>query len=213
MIYKLYGDKRSGSATIELALAEIGVEFDVSDVSIEDDQQRGSAYAAINPQGKLPTLITPDGETLTESASILLTLTERHPQANLLPKPGSAERAHALRWLLFIATELYPVIEIIDYPRRFQPDGEAITEDRCEALRDQVRGIWKRRWRLVEEVAVGKPWFLASGFSLLDIYAGVISRWGQVKDWRAANLPRIEGMVTAMATRPAVAPIWQRHFG
>ena len=37
MIYKLYGDKRSGSATIELALAEIGVEFDVSDVSIDDD--------------------------------------------------------------------------------------------------------------------------------------------------------------------------------
>lgn len=213
MTYKLYGDKGSGSATIELALAEVGAKYDVFDVSLENDAQRGSDYASINAQRKLPTLITPMGETLTESAAILLTLAERYPQAKLLPEPGSRERAHALRWLLFIATELYPIIEIIDYPRRFQPDGDTISDDRCEEIRDHVREIWARRWLLVEEAAVGEPWFLAGCFSLLDIYAAVISRWGQTDDWRFANLPRVESIAAAIGIRPETASIWQRHFG
>ena len=213
MTYKLYGDKGSGSATVELALAEIGVECDICDVRIEHDAQRDSEYASINAQRKLPTLITPAGETLTESAAILLTLAERHPQANLLPEAGSPERAHALRWLLFIATEIYPIIEIIDYPRRFQPDGDEISEDRCQEIRDHVRTIWKRRWLLVEDAAAGNPWFLAGRFSLLDIYAAVISRWAQTSDWHLTNLPHVERMAAATAARPRTALVWRRHFG
>ncbi|MGB3624722.1 MAG: glutathione S-transferase N-terminal domain-containing protein, partial [Henriciella sp.] len=86
--YVLYGDKGSGSAAIELALAEAGAAFSLSDVLLETDSQRGRAYANVNPQRKLPTLITPEGETLTESAAILLYLADRYPDASLLPVNG-----------------------------------------------------------------------------------------------------------------------------
>jgi len=141
MSYILYGDLQSGSMTIELALAEIGAPYEVRDVSLEKDAQRDEAYKSINPQQKLPTLITPEGETLTESVAILITLCERFPDAGLLPAAGSAPRARALRWLLFVATELYPVVEINDYPERFSPDRDA-----APGIRETAREIWGTRF-------------------------------------------------------------------
>ncbi len=212
MAYRLFGDKGSGSAAIELALAEAGAEVELCDVPLDTDAQRAAEFAAVNPQRKLPALLTPDGELLTESAAILLLLAERYPAAGLLPT-APAERGQALRWLLYLATELYPVIEIVDYPSRFHPAGNQLSEAERESLRDHARAIWKRRWLLVEEAASGDPWFLASGFSVLDIYAAVLSRWGQVKSWRAQHLLKIERIVAGITLRPACTQIWRRHFG
>ncbi len=206
MSYTLYGDLCSGSATVELALAEIGARYQVQDLSLKAGAQRDDAYQAINPQRKLPTLLTPEGETLTESAAILLTLSERHPEAGLLPAPGSAARARALRWLLFVATELYPIVEIIDYPERFAADANAAPQ-----TRDTARKIWRERWLIVEHNIAGEPWLLAEGFSLTDIYIAVVSRWGQQQDWRPTHVPKVERLTTAVATRPKCAPVWQRH--
>jgi len=213
MTYILYGDKGSGSATTELALAIAGAHVTLRDVPLERNAQREAGYSSVNAQQKLPTLVTPDGETLTETAAILITLAERFPAAGFLPPPASAERARALRWLLFIATEIYPVVEMIDYPERFQPEGDATSDVRREAMRAHLRGIWKRRWLIVEQAVRGEPWFLATGFSAVDIYAAVVSRWAQTGDWRPAAIPRIEAIVAALAARPDCGPVWRRHFG
>lgn len=209
--YELYGDAGSGSATTELALAYIGVPVRLHERLLARNAQRAADYASVNPQRKLPTLVTPEGEILTESAAILLTLADRHPEAELLPA-DPVVRARALRWLLFMACELYPVIEIIDYPERFQPEADATPADRRERLREHARGIWRRRFSLVEDAAAGTPWFLDGGFSLLDPYAAVLSRWAQVDDWRADNLPRIDGIARSIAEHERLASTWRRHF-
>jgi len=206
MTYTLYGCRQSGSLTVELALAEIGVTYEVRDVDLEVEAQRDDAYAAVNPQRKIPALITPAGETLTESVAILLTLDERHPEASLLPPTGSAERAQALRSLLFVATEIYPVVEINDYPERFAP-----TADSAPALREVARTIWRERWLLVERRITGDPFLLASGFCLSDIYIAVVSRWAQQDTWRPAHVPKVERLTAAVAARPAAARVWSRH--
>lgn len=216
MTYILHGDTGSGSATVELALAEIGLPVVTRDYDLGHSKQRGSDYAALNPQQKLPTLEFDDGSggqwVMTESAAILLTLADRHPGAALLPT-DPVQRDHALRWLLFMATELYPVIEIVDYPERFQPEGERTPPARRKALQDHARGIWQRRWLLVEREASDSAWFLGEAFSLLDIYAAVLSRWGQMDDWRPRNLPRIDAIAGGISVRPSTASVWRRHFG
>ena len=188
-----------------MALAEIGAKYEVRDVDLEVVAQIDEGYAAINPQQKVPTLITPSGETLTESVAILLTLNERHPEAELLPK-DTTERAQALRWLMFIATEIYPVVEINDYPERFSP-----TKETAAAVRDVARSIWRKRWLLVEQAIAGTPYLLRSGFSLPDIYIAVVSRWAQQDRWRIESLPKVEGLTAEVATRPAIGPVWSRH--
>lgn len=206
MTYVLFGCRRSGSLTVELALAELGLSYEVRDVDLEREAQRDEAYAAINPQRKLPALITPSGETLTESVAILLTLDERHPDARLMPPPGSAERAQALRSLLFVATEIYPLVEINDYPERF-----AAAPDSAPAIQEVARALWRERWLLVERSIAGDPFLLGSGFCLSDIYIAVVSRWAQQDAWRPAHVPKVERLTAAVAARSTAAPVWNRH--
>ena len=207
MTYTLYGCRRSGSLAVELVLAEIGLEYEIVEIDLNLEAQRNSDYRKINPQRKLPTLITPAGETLTESAAILLTLDERHPESRLMPAIGSIDRAKALRTLLFVATELYPIVEINDYPQRFSPD-----EDSSYRVREIARNLWRNRWTIVEREIAGNPYFLKSGFCLTDIYIAVVSRWAQQEKWRPENIPKIEKLTANVASRPKTSVIWSRHM-
>jgi glutathione S-transferase len=205
MTYILYGELGSGAGIVECALGSLGVTYELRQVSLDAQQQRSEEYARLNPQRKLPTLITPDGETLTESAAILLVLDERHRTHGLFPAPGTPERAQALRWLLFLAAELYPLVEMNDYPERFAPAA-------ADGLRERVRQIWRERWLVIEAQIAGDPWLLEAGFCFTDVYLASLSRWAQQSAWRPSHIPRVERIAAAVASRPVLGPIWQRHF-
>jgi GST-like protein len=206
MTYVIYGARGSGSGIVEAACAELGVAYELRDLDARAGEHRGAAYAALNPQRKLPTLEV-DGEILTETVAIVLTLDERHRDAGLLPPPGSKARAQALRWMLFLATELYPIVEIIDHPERFSPSAEA-----TDAVRERAKELWHQRWRVVEANLAGSPYCVDSGFSATDLYITVLSRWDMQEAWRREHLPKVEALAAAVRTRPALAPVWARHF-
>jgi len=204
-MFTLYGDLGSGAFSAEAALAEAGAPYDFKLVSLERNEQRAPAFLAINPSGKMPALRLGEGQVVTESAAILLTLADHFPQAKLLPPQASSERAQAYRWLAFMAGEVYPIVEIVDYPERFVPGGDT------DAMRATARDRIRERLLIVERMIAG-PFFLASGFTLLDIYAAMFSRWSLEADWKLAHLPRLMALADAVSQRPAIAPVWQRHF-
>ena len=115
-------------------------------------------------------------------------------------------RAQAYRWLAFMAGEIYPIVEIVDYPERFVPAGEA-----AEALREVARARVRERILLIERALAG-PFLLEGGFSILDIYAAMFTRWSIGAAWRDANIPRLVALAKAVSERPAIAPVWARHF-
>lgn len=210
MSYTIFGDLRSGAFSAEAALAESGAPYEFHIVSLDRNEQREPKFLAVNPSGKVPALKLPEGEIVTESAAILLTVADHFPNARLLPPTAGAERAQAYRWLAFMASEIYPMVEISDYPERFVPQG-----DDAEALRARVKTRIHERLLIVER-NVAEPWLLASGFSILDIYAAMFTRWrGSVgKEWLDGdNIPRLTAIARALSLRPRTAPVWQRHFG
>lgn len=102
----LYFAPGASSMAIHIALHEVGAAFDARPLSFHRRQNRAPAYLAINPEGKVPTLLV-DGRPLTEVAAILFYLARRFPEAELLPEGAEAE-AQALSWLSFIASTLHP---------------------------------------------------------------------------------------------------------
>ena len=210
MPYILYGDKGSGAFCVEAALAEAGAAYEFKTVSLDKDEQKEPAYLAINPSGKIPALKLPGGEIVTESAGLLLTVADCHPEAKLLPAPGTPERAQCLRWIAFMASEVYPMVEISDYPARFVPSGAA-----AAALKSKVQARIRERLLIVEKNVAG-PWLVAGGFSAADIYAAMFSRWRNTlgKEWlEAGHLTRLGAISKALSKRPRIAPVWARHFG
>ena len=85
MPYTLWGEPDSGSFMIEGALAEAGQAVDLIDLDLDNNEQHAEGFLTVNPSAKIPALRFPDGETMTQSAAILLALADAHPDANLLP--------------------------------------------------------------------------------------------------------------------------------
>ncbi|HEX3673081.1 MAG TPA: glutathione S-transferase family protein [Rhizomicrobium sp.] len=209
MSFTIFGDVGSGAFSVEAALAEAGAPYEFHSVSLDRMEQKKPEFLAINPSGKVPALRLPEGEIVTESAGILLCIADYFPNARLLPSQASPARAQAYRWLAFMASEVYPMVEVSDYPERFVPAGEE-----AEALRAKVRARLRERLLIVERMLDG-PWFIG-GFSILDIYAAMFTRWRGTfgKDWlEGGNIPRLQGLAKALSVRPRIAPVWQRHFG
>jgi glutathione S-transferase len=205
MKHIIHGAPGSGSGIVEAACAEIGIEYEARDLDARNDEHRGDAYRTVNPHRKMPTLELESGEIVTESVAILITLDERHRGAGLLPPPGSEERAQALRWMLFLATEVYPMVEMIDYPERFVPSADA------DALRRRAEDIGRERWRTVEANIAGSPYLLASGFCATDLYITKLSVWLDAA-WRREHLPKVDALTAAVRARPTLARVWARHI-
>jgi glutathione S-transferase len=103
----LYFAPGSSSMAPHIALHEIGVPFEAHPMSFAKKDHRTPEYLALNPEGKVPTLVV-DGRPLTEVAGILFYLARRYPEAGLLPAGDAEAEAHVVSWMSFIAATIHP---------------------------------------------------------------------------------------------------------
>ena len=103
----LYFSPGSSSMAPHIALHEIGVKFESHPLSFARKDTRAPDYLAINPAGKVPTLLV-DGRPLTEVAGILFYLARRFPKASLLPTDNIEAEAQIVSWMSFIASTIHP---------------------------------------------------------------------------------------------------------
>ena len=94
-----------------IALHEIGVEFESRWVSFAKREQHAPEYLALNPEGKVPTLLV-DGRPLTEVAAVLYYLAKHFPQAGLFPAGDLEAEAQIISWMSFIASTVHPARRI-----------------------------------------------------------------------------------------------------
>ncbi len=103
----LYFAPGASSMAPHIALHEIGVPFETKPISFKQKQTHDPAFLAVNPEGKVPTLLI-DGRPLTEVAGILFYLARRYPEAGLLPRDDIEAEAQVVAWMSFIASTVHP---------------------------------------------------------------------------------------------------------
>src|SRR6266849_8421471 len=103
----LYFAPGASSMAAHIALHEVGAPFEGKPLSFNKKDMRQPAFLAVNPEGKVPTLLI-DGRRLTEVAGILFYLAKRYPEANLLPTGDIEAEAQAVSWMSFIAATVHP---------------------------------------------------------------------------------------------------------
>lgn len=208
MSWTLYGDWNAGATILEILLNEAGATFAFRPVSIARDQRLSAAFAAINPMRRLPALVAPDGTLVSESLAGILVLAEHFPDAALLPPAATPARATALRWMAFLAGELYGAVGRFDYPERYTTDPAG-----APAVRDSAIAETRRLWSLLDGQLSRGPHALGESFSALDAQIMVMSRWTNgPAEWVDAHCPRIAEVVRATAARPSAATIWTRNY-
>jgi glutathione S-transferase len=173
----LYFAPGSSSFAVHIALHEIGVPFEGRPMSFTRNDMRAPEYLALNPEGKVPTLLI-DGRALTEVAAILYYLAKRFPDAELLPRDDSEADAQALSWMSFAASTLHPA--------------------RQRGL-DHTKEVWGIADRLL-----GQGWALAR-YSIADIHLFRLY-WRFANSLKPApeEFPNLTAHYARMMARPAV---------
>jgi glutathione S-transferase len=103
----LYFAPGSSSMAAHIALHGVGALFEAKPLSFARKETRSPEFLAVNPEGKVPTLVV-DGRALTEVAAILFYLARRFPQARLLPAKDLEAEAQAISWMSSIVATLHP---------------------------------------------------------------------------------------------------------
>jgi glutathione S-transferase len=151
----LYFAPGSSSMAVHIALHEIGVPFEGRPISFRKREHRAPDYLALNPEGKVPTLLI-DARPLTEVAAILYYLAKRFPDAALLPKDDPEAEAQAISWMSFIASTLHPARRLgIAYATRVYGIADRRLGQREWALgRYSIADIhlFRLYWRLVNSL-------------------------------------------------------------
>jgi glutathione S-transferase len=164
----------TASMVPHILLEELGVPYERVLVDNQNGGHKTPAYLALNPNGLIPVLV--DGElVLYETAAICLHLSDTHPQAGLMPSLGTAERAHAYKWLMWLTNTLQATLVVYFYPHRWVNEGSDTQEEVKAVARRRIGGLLDQ---LDTELARhGAPWFLGDSHSLLDAYVFTLCRW------------------------------------
>ncbi len=201
-MYRLYWRYDSGAYAPNALLELAGAPFERIHVDSRTGETRRPDYLRLNPLAQIPTLILPDGTVMTESAAMLLHLTEAFPQTGLAPAPGSPERPAFLRWLMFLATAVYPAVLRDAYPARATADAAG-----APAVRDQARADKARLWAIYAEALDGRPWMVGDRMSALDIYAAMLAGW-----WAdLGSLPPLAALVDRVRADPVCGRLWTEY--
>jgi glutathione S-transferase/GST-like protein len=205
-MYKLYWAKDSGAMAPQALLEEIGAAYDKIVIDFEKGEHRNEEFLSVNPMGQIPALVLPDGTLMTETAATLVQIADRHPEAGLAPPPGSAERARFLRWIFFLASNVYPTILRIYYSERYSTDASA-----AEGIRAAAEGELDEQFGILDGAIEPGPFLLGEVFSAADIFLWMLIRWHPAPESLFEKAPRLERLAERVQVRPAVARTWREH--
>lgn len=166
-------------------------------------EQRGEAYGAVNPKGRVPALATPRG-VLTETAAILDYVAATHPEAGLMPAdPWEAARAREA--FLYLAATVHVAHAHRTRAARWADDAAAHA-----AMRAKVAANMAECAALIEAGLAG-PWVLGAAFSAADLYVFTVMRWLPGDGVALAGFPRLAALLDAVASRPAATRVLPLH--
>lgn len=176
-----------------------GIDWEEIVVDIEAGEQLRPQFLRINPNGKIPVLVDPQGPggqpiTVFESGAILLYLAEK--TGRLMPDSASG-RYQVLQWLMFQVSGLGPTL---GQNRHFR----SVAAERIEYAIQRYTAETRRLFEVMDARLATSRFIAGDEYTLADIaiFPGLrhVSRNGM--DW--ANFPRLKAWFDTIAQRPAV---------
>lgn len=202
-MYTLYARKGAGSFVIEALLAELGQKYRIIEAHPGADGTPHAGLLKRNPLGQVPTLVLSDGSVMTESVAMVIHLADRHGRGAWAPAIGSKQRAAYLRWLVFMAANLYPEFLRLYYAPRYSTDPAA-----APGIRAAAAAALDRSWDILARGIGRGPWCLGRKISALDLYVAMLATWMEDHAAFAARHPRIRTITDGVRARKKIAPLW-----
>lgn len=193
--YQIFGMRRTGSLIAEFLLTAVGQDYDIS--FPKSDEMRQPAFRALNPLGKIPVLICPDGQSICETLAITAHLLEVFPP--LAPPGGSAARAQHWQYLTMLVTCIYPAYQLQHRTEYYAP------ETAYDAVRSLAVDEQMPAYDFIEETLC--PFLCGETPFAADFYLYMLAHWDLDRDRLLATRPKLAAFMSAMRAHPAFDPV------
>jgi glutathione S-transferase len=199
---KLYYSAGSCSTSCHISLEESGLKYEAVGIDWDNDSDPNiEIVKKLNPLGTLPIFITDEGKQLDQNVAIHTYIAEKAQDKRLFPAAG-IERAQAMNWLSFVASDLHKGIGGL-----FGLD--AISSD--PKVKESVRKYMVNRagdyLSYMDSKLAGKDYLLGKDFSVVDAYAFVVTGWTNWLEIPLTPYKNIQTYLARIAARPAVAKV------
>ena len=203
---QLYSLPTPNGVKVSIMLEETGLPYEPHAIDIGKDETWGPEFLSLNPNGKIPAIIDPDGPGgkplgLFESGAILVYLAEKTGQ--FLPADPGA-RYETLQWVFFQMAAIGPMFGQVGFFHKFAgreyEDKRPLQRYAAESKR--LLGVLEgrladRRWIMGEDYTIADIATLGWVRNLIGFYGA-----GELVDW--ASLKHVPRWLEAGLARPAV---------
>ncbi len=178
-----------------IMLEELGLEYNVRPIHLQDGEQREPWYLKINPNGRIPAIVDRDEDDFAvfESGAILIYLAER--TGKLLPT-ARRPRSEVIQWLMFQMGGIGPMQGQANVFFRYAPEKIQYAIDRYQNETHRLYEVLDGRLKDRE--------FLAGDYSIADIATWP---WVRIHAWAGVevdDLPNLQRWIATVGERPAV---------
>jgi GST-like protein len=204
---QLYSLNTPNGVKASIMLEETGLPYEPHLVRFDAQEQKSAEFRALNPYGKIPAIIDPNGPDgapmpLFESGAILIYLADK--SGKFLARDG-ADRYETIQWLMFQVGNLGPTFGQVGFFHKFagREYEDKRPRDRYVALSRQLLGILNAR-------LADRQWIMDDAYTIADIamwpwVRNLIGFYGAGDLVRIKEYPHVIRALDAFVARPAVA--------
>lgn len=202
---EFYGDSISGNCyKLQLATAMLDIDYVWHEMDILAGDTRTDAFIEMNPNGKVPLMVTADGDCLPESNAILAYLADGSPLAG----EDRIAKARILQWLFFEQYSHEPYIAT----SRFIVKYLGSPADRQDDLAAKQPGGYKAL-RIMEQQLAASNFMANDSFSIADIALFAYTHVAHEGGFDLAGYPAIRNWIERIEALPKFVPMKASSHG
>jgi GST-like protein len=165
-VIQLYGLPTPNGVKVSIMLEETGLPYEPHLVDFATDDQHSPEFESLNPNGKIPAIIDPDGPGgepfgLFETGAILIYLADK--TGKFLPA-DPARRYQTIQWLMWQMGGVGPMFGQLGFFHRFA--GKEFEDKRP---RDRYVAESKRLLGVLDKRLDGRTWIMDDEYTIADI--------------------------------------------
>ena len=203
-MHTLYYGKGTAALAVHIALEEVGATYDTRAIDMKAGEQRSGAFLEVNPKGRVPALVTPDG-ILTETPAILGYIARTWPDAGLMPETPF-EAARVEEFASYLASTVH-----VAHAHKLRQARWSDDEGTHASMAAKVPANMDECASMIERHYLAGPWVLGERYSIADPYLFTLARWLEPDGVDLAGHPGISDHMERMRARPAVARVMPLH--
>lgn len=204
---KLYFSHGACSLAPHILLEESALPYSTELVTIAEGKQRTPEYLAINPKGRVPALLTEEGEILTEVPAISWYIADAAPTVRLLPQSRLAA-ARSFEWFNWLSGTVHTMA----FGQFWRMQRFVAEEQLFPAVKDKGRENILENFAFIEGQLAGRNWAVGNAYTAVDAYLLVFFRWGnRIGIDMRAGYPYWTAQAERVLERPAVQRVIQQE--